>query len=335
MTKSEARKIAREVLEHTEKNAQATNKHMGKIFKRLWEYGGLHAYFADHQLARTTWYKYKAAYQYGAANTIRLLFREADKVEKSDVELAKDYRQKALRLAEELENLQPDYSKQHRLLASHDNEKQRPYKKMKTQGKRKALRGLPDNWQWQIIKNLPQEHKLPALVMALTGCRPVELSKGVLVKSSDERLTFTVQGGKYKEGYQGQKERNIHLQPDMAPEIYHHALKEPFLVSINKIETFRKAYRRTAQKLKFTGVSPYCNRHQFAATIKKELDKKWTREDLAKALGHITDRCQQNYGHPVQSRGGSGLMGVESTSEIKNNRGEIPDIDDSHSFKPS
>ncbi|MFO7802985.1 MAG: integrase [Desulfovermiculus sp.] len=334
MTKSEARRIAREVLEHTSANKDATNKHLGKIFKRLWHYGGLHAYFEDHPRSRSTWYKYKAAYQYGVANTIQMSLREADKLEKIDAEMAKGFRQEALRLAVELQELAPDYHKRHRLLAGHGNEKPRPYKKSKVQGKRNSLRGLPHNWQHQIIQNLPHKHQLPALVMALTGCRPVELSKGVLIEALNEGIVFTVQGGKFKEGYQGQEKRVITLQPDKAPALYEHALTGHFVVSINNVETFRKAYRRTAQKLGFKRVSPYCLRHQFSANIKAELGEKWTREDLAKALGHFTDRCQQNYGHPLQSRGGSGLLSVEATSEIKSNRGTIPDMDDSPGLMP-
>ncbi|EFI33167.1 integrase family protein [Desulfonatronospira thiodismutans ASO3-1] len=325
MTKSAARAIATHIINYTQNNDQATNNHLLKIFKRIYANGGLFRYFQNRNLKKTTWYKYKAAYQYGASLLIRSLLKEADKLEKTDKTKVKLYREEALRLGEDLKKLSPDYEKQHRLNPPAPGNQPKPYKKDKISGKRKALRGLPSNWVGQLIDELPIQHQDAALIMALTGCRPAELEKGVWLETVDhDHLKVTIKGAKYIKNKQGQKQRVLKFALEDAHRLFNLAYEEPRLVWINK-EAFRKAIRRAADNLGFKGVSPYSLRHQFAANLKSESGKKWTHEDLAKALGHITDRCQQFYGHPNQARGrGSGILAVQASTSIKNNRGVIP-----------
>ena len=325
ISKSEARKIASHIITHTSNNTQQTNEHLFKIFHRIYKYGSLQTYAQTFNLKKTTWYKYKAAYQFGAALMIRKLLRDADKLEKTDKTKAKLYREEALRLGEELKSLSPDYEKKHRLNHPAPSNQAKPYTKSKIEGKRKALRGLPTNWVGRLIDELPIQHQKAALVMALTGCRPAELEKGVWLEAVDhDHLKITIKGAKYIKNKQGQKQRVLKFALEDAHRLFNLAYEEPRLVWINK-EAFRKAIRRAAGNLGFKGVSPYSLRHQFAANLKSESGKKWTHEDLAKALGHITDRCQQFYGHPNQARGrGSGILAVQASTSIKNNRGVIP-----------
>jgi len=324
MTKSEARAIATHILKHTQKNDQTTNSHMLKIFKRIYASGGLIAYFKDRNLKKTTYYKYKSAYQYGASLLIRSLLKEADRLEKADKYKAKIYREEALRLGEELKSLSPDYEKKHRLNPPAPSNQPKPYKKDKISGKRKALRGLPTNWVGQLIDELPIQHQEAALVMIATGCRPEELARGITLEAKEDSLIVTIYGAKYKKDLQGQEVRKITLNPGYYPQLYNRAYEEPVLIWIEK-ERFRKAIRRAGEKLGFKGVSPYSLRHQFAANLKRESGGKWTHEDLAKALGHITDRCQQYYGHPNQSKGdGSGILAVAASEPVRQNRGTPP-----------
>jgi len=326
MNKSEARKIAGQVLMHTDKNAGETNTHLWKIFRRLYRYGGLHNYTKLFEIKKHTWYKYKAAFQYGAATQIRSLLREADKMEKKDKSLSQTYREKAFRLAAEIQALQPDYQKKHRVQEKkYHYDRPRPYKMDKIEGKRKGLRSLPRDWVEKIIQALPVQHRDVAVVMALTGCRPSELQKGVVLEpESHGSLKITISGAKFKKGFQGQEQRVLVIDEVHTLTLFMKTLEKPTWIKLENKETFRKAFRRAAQKLGYKNVSPYSLRHQFSAGMKAEMNYRWTREDLAKALGHITDRCQQNYGHPNQNRGGSGILSAEASSPIKSNRGEIP-----------
>lgn len=328
-TKSQARKLARYILNHTQKNSPETNEHMLKIFSRLHAYGGLQAYFNDHKLKKTTYYKYKAAYQFGAALKIRSLFNEEDKIEKADRERAKKCRRNALALAEEINSLSPDYEKKHLELRTSANFP-KPYTNKKIEGKRKDLKGLPADWIDQVISELPIQHKNAALIMAVTGCRPFELKNGVILELVDEDLLrIKIKGAKYKKNKQGQKERVLTVASWTVPSLFNLAYEEPYEIWINR-ETYRKAVRRAIDKLGFDNISPYCFRHQFAADLKAELGENWTHEDIAKALGHITDRCQQYYGHPNQNRGrGSGILNIESSGPVKKTRGTFPEQDNS------
>lgn len=335
MTKSEARVLARHILSHTKDNSIETNEHMLKIFNRLYAYGGLLAYFEHNKLKKTTYYKYKAAYQHGAALKIRSLLNSADKLEKEDQERSKEYRKEALALAEEVDSLSPDYEKKHLELGSPANTP-RPYTDKKIEGKRKSLKGLPKDWIGQLIGVLPIQHQNAALLMAVTGCRPVELKNGVLLELvDDDRLRITIKGAKYKKNKQGQKERVLTIASWTVPGLFNLAYEQPREIWISR-ESYRKAVRRAIDKLGFKGVSPYSFRHQFAADLKAELGTNWTHEDLAKALGHITDRCQQYYGHPNQKRGGgSGILNVEASGSVKMKRGTFPGLNQGNSLRNS
>ncbi|MFW6249349.1 MAG: integrase, partial [Bacteroidota bacterium] len=221
MTRAEARELARHILSHTKENNLVTNEHMLKIFERLYDYGGLLVYFEDNKLKKTTYYKYKSAYQYGAALKMRSLFSEADKVEKTDPEQARECRRQALALGEEVKKLSPDYEKAHRFLDNQDNSVIKPYSDDKISSKRKYLKGLPENWVGMIIDELPIMHQDAAVLMAVTGCRPAELENGVLLESVDEEyLKVTIKGAKYKKGKQGQKKRTVTLAGWFVPHLF-------------------------------------------------------------------------------------------------------------------
>lgn len=335
MTRSEAKELVRHILSYTKDNSSETNEHMLKIFDRLYAYGGLLAYFQDHKLKKTTYYKYKAAYQHGAALKIRSLLNQADKHGNKDQERAKEYHRKALALVEELDTLSPDYEKKHLKLGAPASTP-RPYTDEKIEGKRKSLKGLPKDWIGQLIGVLPIQHQNAALLMAVTGCRPVELKSGVLLELvDDDRLRITIKGAKYRKGKQGQKERVLTIASWTVPGLFNLAYEEPREIWINR-ESYRKAVRRAIDKLGFKGVSPYSFRHQFAADLKAQLGTNWTHEDLAKALGHITDRCQQYYGHPNQKRGGgSRILNVEASGSVKMKRGTFPGLNQDNSLRNS
>lgn len=325
MTANEASKVAEYVLGHALQNKLSTNRHMLKIFNRVHKYSGLLKYFDDHDLKKTTYYKYKSAYQFGSAIYIRKYLEAAEKIKQENPDQARKYIRKALNLAQEIIELNPDYIKKHRLQSPLKEDSVKPYNHDKVSGKRKFLNRLPEGWMGMLIDELPIQHQEPAMLMALTGCRPAELGKGILLEViDDDYLKVTIKGAKYKEGLQGQKERTLNIHAWHAHRLFNLAYEEPVEVTINT-ESFRKAVRRTADKLGFKGVSPYCFRHQFSANMKAELGDRWTHEDLAKALGHITDRCQQYYGHPNQKRGkGSGILAVEASGPVKKNRGAFP-----------
>lgn len=178
----------------------------------------------------------------------------------------------------------------------------------KTKSKRTALRGLPADWMEQVANDNPDsKYRLPLLTMALTGCRPAELVKGIEVSITKNDISFFIMGSKVSHE-KGQPFRTIsYPQNSFSPLIG--MLKntigdsaDKFMVSIEKAVNLTVEVRRISKKLwpnHKESITCYCFRHQFSADMKKS--KKG--DDVSRALGHATDKTRKMYGHASQSRG--------------------------------
>lgn len=203
----------------------------------------------------------------------------------------------------------------------------------KRRSKRQALAGLPSNWRTALCKRAADgRYIFPLIVLALTGCRPSELVKGIhLWRSRDETeakdlIHFSIQGVKVK-STQGQPRRTITYAADDP---------HPLVVVINKLlDTQEEPHvlakidsavnltveiRRLANCLwpkHKQPVTAYCFRHQWAADIKANSD-----EDAAsRGLGHISAKTRRFYGTANQASTAQRLrpLRVEAERPLKSN----------------
>jgi len=83
----------------------------------------------------------------------------------------------------------------------------------------------PQGWQNRmILAAKTQETRERIAVLALTGCRPAELAKGVRVEMKDDRLSFTIEGAK-KHGKIAGRDREITVHREACPAAVKEALR--------------------------------------------------------------------------------------------------------------
>ncbi|MER1969047.1 hypothetical protein [Castellaniella sp. GW247-6E4] len=190
----------------------------------------------------------------------------------------------------------------------------------KRASKRRALRGLPDDWRDQLcVRARNGKYAYAMLVAALTGCRPAELQAGVVVsraqhpESAEELIVFRVDGVKVKEG-QGQPYRLIAYRAN-DPHPLMRAIVDlldsddvelPLNVQIERPGNFTVEVRRLAKCLWPThphAVTAYCFRHQWAADIKSTQ----AGDVVSRGLGHLSAKTRRYYGQAGQARS-SGVL---------------------------
>jgi len=183
--------------------------------------------------------------------------------------------------------------------------------------KRKGLRGLPDDWRDQLIEQACPEDQIPLMVMALSGCRPAELKKRILVMSDWPYLAFIINGAKVKE-YAGYEQRSVVIDPQTLlcrnDELIQSLFASKQSVAIANDQSFQKRIKRLAQRLGFKNVSCYSLRHQLAADAKATGTGK---TDLAKVLGHQAERTQRYYGNHQQGNKGGRVLEIHGHTQTE------------------
>lgn len=181
--------------------------------------------------------------------------------------------------------------------------------------KRKSLRGLPPDWRDQLIENAKPDDQLPLLVMALCGCRPAELKKGVGVMSDPPLLAFIIHGAKIKD-HAGYEQRAVAIDPHTLLFRNHDLIQLLFAtsqtVAIGDDQSFQKRVKRFAVRLGFKNVSCYSLRHQLAADAKATGTGK---TELARVLGHQAERTQRYYGNHQQGNKGGRVLEIHGHTQ--------------------
>lgn len=191
------------------------------------------------------------------------------------------------------------------------------------QSKRRLTSRLPADWREQVWRAvLPTRVALRDAIATLwlTGCRPQELSNGVVVELNHEIeewgevLVFTISGAKAgkirdKNGKlhdRGQPERFVAVAIDTEPARYI-AERLRWLGSM-RVTYHRKSISNRLHEIscrlfprRQEHISAYCFRHAFGTALKDTVSDRST---SAAALGHLSDYSQFRYGR--QSRGGRG-----------------------------
>ena len=218
---------------------------------------------------------------------------------------------------------------------------------LKRRSKRQDLKGLPAGWQKTLLAEVQQKDQVAALVSAITGCRPSELTSGVHVAVSAQFVIVTIAGAKVTRT-SGQPVRVLTYP------IHDNELVQRLAASVGigkhviKIDDPRRFSTsvRDAGMRAFPGLrrtlTPYCFRHQVASNLKATLES----DDVSRALGHCSDKTATRYGHSGQSKGGGDIPSeVVADRDVRHKAGlalervnwkcpEISDPDILTSFTP-
>lgn len=193
-------------------------------------------------------------------------------------------------------------------------------KRRRKKSKKHDLAGLPCDWRERLSTRM-KKYYAPFLVTAITGCRPAELKTSILVQIENNELVAIIGGAKVKET-QGQPERKLFwklpkegLVEDLAELVLRNGDK--LVVTVNNTKNFSTAIRDVARrewpKRKKT-VTPYCLRHLFSAELKASGK---SRQEVAAAMGHLSDRTCQHYATANQAGHSSVVPDrVESAREV-------------------
>lgn len=297
----------------------------------------LRRYAEERKLSKTTYYSYKAAYQYGMVEQLGKMLRDHDKYKLAGDHLgAEECRAAAEACCQALEKLNPDYAIRHiKNPAKHPSQypgESTGSRSKKKNSKRNSLAGLPVGWQDHIHQHVSPKYKSSVLALTVSGCRPEELRKGVrFFISEDELIGVRIDGAKVSET-KGQQIRILYFDPDINElnKVIKTFLDEhgPMTIKLPEsnpdkpepaktVNAFTRAVKYAAGKAgpKFSKVSPYTFRHQKAADLKKEGHSE---EKRAAFLGHRSTRTQQQYGFAQQGRGATGIRRVEVPNRIRN-----------------
>jgi len=185
------------------------------------------------------------------------------------------------------------------------------------------------------IENNAKWH-LPLCVLYATGCRPVELVKGVSVKYDDETKTirFSITGAKINDKLQrGIALRTVKIKVindkgeilNWAKPLIEEIQKEKsayIVVKTTSANAFSGYIHKASKKLwprRAEHVSAYSFRHAVAKSLK---DSDADPVKIASVLGHASTRSQLSYGRKARKTGKNELTEVEvsTSAAIRDNK---------------
>ena len=313
-TLEEIRQAINEILNR--KRAEKTEESYKKAYERLL-ISNLTPSEYCHGSSKGVYYTIKASYQFALAYAVDKQFdiyfdRNSTKEKQSNALI------KIKDLFMKLMESNPDYHKENRYKGI--DRAFSPGRKKRS--KRQILRYLPHNWRELVITGAASQHQIAIITLALTGCRPAELEKGIVVVKQNNGIEVFIEGAKITE-HSGQKQRSILFDHQLNPfarilwEKLNHG--QEIVVSANHW-TLRDAIKVAAKRSgisKWKSITPYCFRHQFCADTKAE------NGPVPEAMGHAADRSASSYGTRAQAKGSSGIRDYSTTRPVKrsNDRG--------------
>lgn len=173
--------------------------------------------------------------------------------------------------------------------------------------KRQILGRFPKNWVARMYAGFQGSaiYRLPVAVLALCGCRPVELVSGIIVEVvADRDIKVTVKGAKVVDRSDGkghgQKSRTMIFSPGTpwAADLYQAASAAGgrIIVGVRSAKRLHDAVTEVSARIfprHEVVISPYAFRHAFAGALKASGTDTDT---IAVALGHAVDKTQDGYG---------------------------------------
>lgn len=184
-----------------------------------------------------------------------------------------------------------------------------PNKKSRYGTRSHIIRGLPSDWREQLFARLPGPQRTPFLVLALTGCRPIELQKGVWVTLAEQGgrdlFLFEIEGAKVTT-HSGQPQRQLWREIHRCPlatllynrlcDVLDGASAQPRIqVSVACGRSVSDAVTRYGTQLwpQHGRLSAYALRYQFKEDLRLAGRN---RDFIARAMGHSNDVSQNYYG---------------------------------------
>ncbi|MGX9367344.1 tyrosine-type recombinase/integrase [Desulfoplanes sp. PS50] len=194
--------------------------------------------------------------------------------------------------------------------------------------KRKSLRKMPKYWRemmWDRCANY--DYKGALAILQLTGARPSEIERGVIVvgDESSEFLEVVIKGSKQgKAKKNGQAKRSIFI--DMRVHVYHRSPKDYLLSCVAEdgyvivqanAKRLNDYVRRLSQKIwpkKKNPITPYSYRHQLSADLKGE---GCPPPKISMTLGHRSVLSKKKYGTSAQARGSTHIGEVRCSHALR------------------
>lgn len=185
-----------------------------------------------------------------------------------------------------------------------------PKEKRKNRHSKKAdMRKLPTDWRERLVKRMPH-YRLAIMAIAVCGCRPSEIARGIELEIIEGQLHATIQGAKMS-SLSGQPWRRLAwslstesgLVKELIEEVKHSGGK--CTVRIDSAKNFHSAVRSAGQRewpSRLAAVTPYCFRHAAASDMKAA---GLPHAEISAGLGHCVDVTKERYGHArMGSKGG-------------------------------
>lgn len=159
---------------------------------------------------------------------------------------------------------------------------------------------LPSDWRDTAVsagRNPEAKERLATL--ALSGCRPSELQKGVQVSVGSDEIKFSITGAK-KHGDISGRDRDVVVKKDdcKSPAAWTVLQQKGEGLHEIKASSYSVVKKDMERVKESTGIeaSAYNFRHQFASDQRQSGKD---REGLAESMGHRSLRSQTAYGHKI------------------------------------
>lgn len=197
-------------------------------------------------------------------------------------------------------------------------------------GKKNSANGLQEEWLEQLIPTFSGQFKIPATILALTGSRPAELVKGVLLRRNGDQLFAEISGAKVT-AHAGQETRvlqiNHYMKSILLEYMDHQEDTSQALVKVingNSLTTHIRAKARRLFQDHEQSITSYTLRHTMASNLKRlVVDGQADPDSVSMLLGHRVDKTATFYGHySKSSNGGMAPTPVSVTNAIKRKLGK-------------
>jgi len=317
MDRGEARKIARAALTEI---ADSTRRQYSRISSAMRNESGdlmsWREYAITHHLRKSASWGARAAWRRAMAMDLLDAIQNSEKA--GTVEERRSERKRMDELAE-------------LLLEDEADKTPAPAVEGRKNGKRSSLSRQPADWRTKLLACVNPGDRLALAILAMTGARPAELKKGVLIEAlEDGKLRFKILGAKVK-GENGQPWRTIEDDPKIVLGDYWGSKLWKYIrksgsktvqiddENVEGSHAFQDRITRATKRAGLKNVTAYSLRHQLASDLKSLVNKgDISSIEASAALGHASERTKQHYGHTSQSRRGDGQApGVEAAREVR------------------
>lgn len=252
--------------------------------------------------SRATFDLYRSAMRYCITEEIRNLLKESDQARRS--KNFDEMREKTI-LAFKKSIVFEDKFLSVNKIVFEDVKGRDDYKKKKNSKKKVLKKAVSYN---EIFEKLSSKQKakygLALPIFGMSGVRPAELKKGVIMTAKNGEITFTIRGAKISKD-RGQEIRlcrcsiNKNLLADnVLYKIIESSGQKGLLYKLEQAD-----YKALSKYLNrnFPDMSAYVFRHQVASNLKAN---KMSKIKIAQYLGHRSDKSQSAYGYVQNHRDG-------------------------------